>query len=111
MRFKTIRAIRDHVIVEDMYFGEQKTNAGIIILDDDGKDFGIKPRWAKVHAIGPEQEDVKVGDYVLIEHGRWTRGIEMEREDGTKFTIRRVDNGCILMSSEEKPKDVYVRKD
>lgn len=103
--------IRDHVIVEDMYFGEQKTNNGIIILDDNGKDFGIKPRWARVYAVGPEQKDVSVGEYVLVEHGRWTRGFDLEREDGTSFTVRRIDTDCILMSSEEKPKDVYVRAD
>ena len=111
MGWKTIRPIRDHVIVEDMHFGEQKTNTGIIIVDDDGKDFGIKPRWAKVYAVGPEQSDVKVGEYVLVEHGRWTRGFDLEREDGTTFTIRRIDTDCILMSSDEKPKDAYVRPD
>lgn len=111
MRFTSIRPIRDHVIVEDMHFGEQKTNTGIIIIDDDGKDFGIKPRWARVYAVGPKQEDVKVGEYVLIEHGRWTRGVDMAREDGTTITIRRVDTECILVTSDEKPKDAYVRKD
>lgn len=111
MGWKTIKPIRDHVIVEDMHFGEQKTNSGIIIVDDDGKDFGIKPRWARVYAVGPKQEDVKIGEYVLVEHGRWTRGFDLEREDGTTFTIRRIDTDCILMSSDEKPKDAYVRPD
>lgn len=103
--------IRDHVIVEDMSFGEQKTKAGVIILSDDGKDHGIKPRWARVYAVGPEQKDVKIGEYVLVEHGRWTRGFDLEREDGTTFTVRRIDTECILLSSDEKPKDTYVRAD
>jgi co-chaperonin GroES (HSP10) len=111
MTERKIIAIRDHIIVEDMEFGEQKTSAGIIIINDDGKSHGIKPRWALVHAVGPKQKDVKVGEYVLVEHGRWTRGFEMEREDGSNFTIRRIDNDCILMSSDEKPSDAYVAEE
>ena len=103
--------IRDHVIVEDMDFGEQKTKAGIILMSDDGKDHGIKPRWAKVYAVGHEQKHVNVGDWVLVEHGRWTRGFKFEDEDGTSFTLRRIDNDCILMISDERPKDTYVRSD
>jgi co-chaperonin GroES (HSP10) len=105
---KTLKPIKDHVIVEDMHFGEQKTKAGIILRSDDGKDHGIKPRWAKVYAVGPEQMHIKTGDWILIEHGRWTRGFEFFRPDGSKFTLRKVDNDCILMLSDEKPEDVYV---
>jgi hypothetical protein len=53
-------------------------------------DQGIVPRWARVYSVGPEQEDIKVGQYVLVSHGRWTRGIEVtdpETEETT--TIRR----------------------
>lgn len=103
--------IRDHVIVEDMDFGEQKTKAGIILMSDDGKDHGIKPRWARVYAVGHEQKHVNVGDWVLVEHGRWTRGFKFEGEDGDSFTLRRIDNDCILMISDERPKDTYVRSD
>ena len=108
MTWKTIRPIRDHVIVEDMEFGEQRTSGGIIIVDDDGKQHGIKPRWAKVYAVGPEQENVKVGDWVFIEHGRWTRGFHFENDDGSRYTLRRVDTDAIMMSSDHKPVDTYV---
>jgi len=37
--------IRDHVIVEEMEFGEQISKGGIIIQSDDGKTMGVKPRW------------------------------------------------------------------
>jgi co-chaperonin GroES (HSP10) len=105
---KNIRAIRNHVIVEDMEFGEQRTPGGIIIVDDDGKQHGIKPRWARVYAVGPDQEDVKVGEWVYIEHGRWTRGFNFERDNGTILTLRRVDPECILLHSDERPQDTYT---
>lgn len=109
---KTIKGklmpIRDHVIVEGMDFGEQKTKGGLIIRSDDGRNHGIKPRWAKVYAVGPEQKDVKVGEWLLVEHGRWTRGIKLEEENGDIITIRRVDFDAMLMVSDEKPSDVYI---
>ena len=100
--------IRDHVIVEQMDFGDQRTATGIIILSDDGKGMGIKPRWGKVYAVGPEQQDVQVGDWILLEHGRWTRGVDLEDEEGNIKTLRKADNDAILVISDEKPSDAYV---
>jgi co-chaperonin GroES (HSP10) len=105
-----IRPIRKHILVRDMNFGEQTTASGIVIRSDDGKSEGVKPRWAKVFAIGPEQTDVKVGEWILLEHGRWTRGIEVEEDDGTKFTIWRADPDGILASADEKPSDLELGK-
>jgi co-chaperonin GroES (HSP10) len=98
-----LRPIQAHILVRDMNFGEQKSAGGIVIRSDDGKSEGVKPRWCRVFAVGPEQKDVKAGEWILVEHGRWTRGLEVEEDDGTKFTIWRVDNTGILMSSDEKP--------
>jgi len=106
-----LTAIRDHVLVEEMDFGEQRTPTGIIIISDDGKDLGIKPRWGRVYAVGPEQQEVVVGDWVLVDHGRWTRGVDVEHDDGTIKTLRRVDTDAILLISDEKPGDAYVRPD
>ncbi len=97
-----IKPIRKHILVRDMNFGEQKTLGGIILRSDDGKSEGVRPRWARVFAIGPEQSDVKIGEWVLVEHGRWTRGIEVE-EDGSKFTMWRIDPEAILLTADEKP--------
>lgn len=90
-----------------MNFEEQKTTSGIIIRSDDGKSHGVKPRWARVWAIGPEQTDVKVGDWICVEHGRWSRGITVE-EDNKEITVRRVDPDCILLIADEKPNDFYI---
>jgi co-chaperonin GroES (HSP10) len=105
-----IRPIRKHILVSDMNFAEQMTQSGIYIPSDDGKSEGVKPRWAKVFAIGPEQTEVKVGEWVFIEHGRWTRGIEVYDDNGNKFTIWRADPEGILMSADEKPSDVEFGK-
>jgi co-chaperonin GroES (HSP10) len=98
--------IRDNVLVVDMEFGEQKTSGGIILRSDDGKSEGVKPRWGRVWAIGPEQKDVKVGEWILVEHGRWTRGITVEDETGNEIIIRRVEVKSILASADEKPNDI-----
>lgn len=97
--------IRDNVLITDMNFDEQKTSSGIILRSDDGKNEGIRPRWGKVWAIGPEQKDVKVGEWILVEHGRWTRGVTVQDETGKEFIIRRVETKSIMMSSDELPTD------
>ena len=99
-----LRPIADGVIVIDMNFGEQKTHGGLIIQSDNGKTHGIHPRWAKVYAVGDQQKDVSVGQWILIEHGRWTRGIKIEDEDGEKI-IRKIDTNCMMMVSDEPPPD------
>jgi co-chaperonin GroES (HSP10) len=98
-----LRPIQAHILVRDMNFGEQKSAGGIVLKSDDGKSEGVRPRWCRVFAVGPEQKDVKAGEWILVEHGRWTRGLEVEEDDGTKFTIWRVDPTGILMSADEKP--------
>ena len=99
-----LKPVHDHVLVVDMVFGERLTNGGIILPSDDKKNEGIRPRWARVYAIGPKQKDVKVGEYVLVKHGRWTRGIDMN-VNGENVTIRRIDNNDILLVSPEKMND------
>jgi co-chaperonin GroES (HSP10) len=102
-----ILPLRDNILVADMEFGEEKTTSGIIIQNLNGKVEGIKARWGRVWAIGPEQKDVAVGEWICVAHGRWTRGIQVQ--DGeNEITIRRVDNNDILLVADEKPEGVYV---
>lgn len=101
-----IRALHDWVIVSDMDFGESVTDTGIVIRSDNGKSHGIKPRWAKVYKIGPDQKDVTVGQWVLIEHGRWTRAMHIH--DGEQeLKAHRVDVPGIILVTDEKPSDIY----
>ena len=100
-----IKPLNDSVIVTDMIFDERFTTGGIVLLSDNGKSTGIRPRWGRVYAVGPDQQDVQVGEWVCVAHGRWTRGIDIEDETG-KHTLRRVDPKDILLTSDERPDDL-----
>jgi co-chaperonin GroES (HSP10) len=100
-----LKPLRNAVIVSDMNFEERLSSGGIVLVKDNGKSSGIRPRWGRVYAVGPEQHDVKVGTWICVEHGRWTRGIEIEDENG-KTTLRRVDPKDIMMESDELPDDM-----
>jgi len=104
IRREQFRALRDWIIVTDMEFQERITTGGIVLLNDNGKGTGIRPRWGRVYATGPEQTEVQTGQWILVAHGRWTRGLDIEDEDGS-HTVRRVDPNDILLISDEEPKD------
>ncbi len=98
-----LRALNDSVIVSSMVFKDTRTlSSGIVLLQDDGKSSGIRPRWGKVYAVGPDQKDVTPGQWICVAHGRWTRGLEIEDSEGVK-TIRKIDPKEILLVSDEAP--------
>ena len=102
------RAFGKNILVTDMHFGGQKTSSGLIIATDDGKTRGIYPRWAKVYDKGPDNKDeFEVGDWILIMHGRWTRGIKIETAEG-EIEIRKVELESILAMSKEKPAGLQI---
>lgn len=108
IKCSTLTPIHDGVLVSGMNFSEQVTASGIIIGSDNGKSEGIKPRWAKVYAVGKDQHDIEVGDWLLIEHGRWTRGITIEDDSGAEIEVRRVENKSIILTSNVCPPDAYL---
>ena len=103
---KHFKPIGSHIIVCDMSFDIRITSSGILLPNDDMKSSGIRPRWGKIYAIGKENKDeqFKVGKWVLVSHGRWSRGVDIEDEEGKK-TIRRIDPNYALLISDELPGD------
>jgi hypothetical protein len=97
-----LTALKDYVIVRDMNFAGRKLSSGVLLINDDGHTSGIRPRWAQVYAVGHDQTDVKAGEWVFVEHGRWTRGIDVEVQ-GEAMTLRRVDPKNIIFVSDEPP--------
>jgi co-chaperonin GroES (HSP10) len=97
--------IRDNILVTDMNFDARVSSGGIVLPSDDGKSEGVRHRWGRVWAIGPAQKDVEVGEWILLEHGRWTRGVTVVDEKGDEIVIRRADINAILMVTDEDPGD------
>ena len=97
-----ITPLKKRVLVSDMHFGETKSKGGIIIVDDDGTAGGIHPRWGKVYAVGKDQVDVKVGEWVMVSHGRWSRALKVKKS-GVDLEVRMIDENDILLVSEEEP--------
>ena len=103
-----IQALHKDVLVSDMEFDTRITQSGLILPNDNGTSLGIRPRWGRVYAVGPKQKEVRVGQWIMVAHGRWTRGIDIE--DGEldhKRTIRKIDPNDILLiaDQEQRPQD------
>ena len=108
IKANSLRAIGNRVLVTDMYFGEQTTQSGLIISSDDGQERGIYPRWAKVLHKGPENKDTyEIGHWILVEHGRWTRGMKVD-VDNEELEIRMVESESILAYANEKPDSINI---
>jgi hypothetical protein len=103
-RVEQLRALKDSVLVTDMEFTGRQLASGIVLLNDNGTTAGIRPRWGQVYAVGPEQQDVTVGQWICVAHGRWTRGHDIEDAIGVK-TIRKIDPKDILLVSNDQPSD------
>ena len=97
-----ITPLKKRVLVSHMQFGETKSKGGIILMDDDGTAGGVHPRWAKVYAVGNQQEDVKVGQWLMIAHGRWSRAFKVAKE-GVELEVRMIDENDILLVSDTEP--------
>jgi co-chaperonin GroES (HSP10) len=102
----TLTPLKDKVFVTDINFDEEVTSGGIVLTSDNGKGQGVKPRWGRVWAIGPEQTDVKVGEWILMEHARWTREFQYENEDGSITKLHMADLNGIMLVADEKPYSV-----
>jgi co-chaperonin GroES (HSP10) len=99
-----IKPLPSKLLVEDIMKGERRVG-GIVVPNDDGRDTGIRPRWAKVYAVGDGIDDVSVGEWILVEHGRWSRELKISEEEN-ELSLWAVDypNG-VLMVSDERPSD------
>ena len=82
---------KDWIVIDIEERGMSISTGGIFLMDDDMKDSGIKPRWAKVISVSPEVNDqynIRSGDMVLMEHLGWTKSIGRDQDaNGTIRTL------------------------
>lgn len=101
MKATTLKLLSKGVVISEIEAGQQKIGS-VILLDDDMKEHGIHPRWGKVFKVADDVTDIKAGQWILIDHGRWTRAFDAEFE-GTSAKFRFVDYTDILGVQDEHP--------
>ncbi len=91
-----------------LQLGERVTAGGIVLRDDNGKDEGIRPRWAQIWKVADDVTDVKPGQWALCEHGRWTMRIRIKDDDGKEFEFVKLDPNGIMLVTDELPSDTLL---
>lgn len=99
------RPLKENVFVTDLDSGPHETAGGIIIPDDNATVRGIHPRWGRVWAIGPDVQGIEVGEWVYIEHARWTLAIDLDLPDGV-VRIWKIDwPEAVLLAAPVDPRE------
>lgn len=93
------------VVTEMDDTGEKLSSGGIIIPGEGFSPRGIHPRWCKVYKVGSDIKDVHVGEWLYVEHGRWTPGIDTTDDEGNEIRVWVVDHDGILIATDERPVD------
>lgn len=104
-----LKPLPNDILVVDMEQGASITKSGLMLLDDSVASVeNIKPRWARVYKVGKNIRDISPGQWILIEHGRWSYGINLET--GTeKLYVQKIDIKSILMTAEKYPGDTRIK--
>lgn len=103
--------LKDKVFVTGFDTGVQLTKAGIIIPDDNMTNRGIRPRWGQVWAIGPNVQDIEVGQWILVEHGRWTERMTIETAEESVEVWQVEYPKSVLAVSDDKPDLLGIASD
>jgi len=101
MSMAKIKALRGKVLAEmiEKPDGLRKTKSGLILKDADNDTSGIRPRWFKVYSVGEDIDWVTQGQYLLVDHGRWSNGVKLDED----VKIYLVDNNDCLVISDKNP--------
>lgn len=71
---------------------------------------GIRPRWARVLAVGPDVHgEVEPGDLVLCEYGKWSRGFPLGRDGLEVVRIWRIKVSDILILDDTADRAEYMQ--
>lgn len=95
-------AVGKRVVATDMEQGE-RSYGNIVVGDDDGKRHGIRARWCKVFKIGDEVDTVDIGQWILVEHGRWSHKFTQTDDVGNEGNFWVIDypNGLLAVANEK----------
>jgi co-chaperonin GroES (HSP10) len=100
---RTIRAMKNKILAEmiDKPGTEKTTAGGIIITEKDATEAAVRPRWFKVYSVGEGIDWIQKDNFVLVDHGRWSNGMDVGNEE----KIYLLDNKDCLALSDTDPRD------
>lgn len=75
------------------------TKSGIILAEKTENQVG-KARWGKVLLVGPDAQELEVGDFILVEPLRWTTALDLDNS-GDEFWM--TDEKSVMAVSKEYP--------
>lgn len=104
VKVSEFKPLHDKIFVTNLESGVRLTRGGLIIPDDNMSERGVHSRWGQVYSVGDEVDYVTPGEWVLIEHGRWTVGIDLEINNEI-IKIWHIENKSILLVSDTNPLD------
>jgi co-chaperonin GroES (HSP10) len=102
-----VEPVSNWIAVDLIDTGAKVLQSGIIIQDDDMKKHGIRPRWAKVIAVGPDvhkEGDINPGNFLLLEHLGWTRAIDVDMDGEDTKVYWTIPEKVVLISDETDEK-------
>jgi hypothetical protein len=101
-----VNAIGDSVLASMVKVtgGHRVLASGILVADKDMTESGIRPRWFKVESVGPNVTFVEEGQFVYVEHGRWSNEMKIQQGTGNESTsIWLLDSEKCLLVSDSNP--------
>jgi co-chaperonin GroES (HSP10) len=102
---KKIKPLHDKVLavmIEPIGI-ERRTRGGMILTEKNFGEDTIRSRWFKIMYVGDEQKDVKPGQYVLMPHGRWSRGLDLDGTHREEDKLFLLDNNDMLATTDQDP--------
>lgn len=104
--YENFSPYKDKVFVTDLHRGLMLTNGGVILPDDNMTNHGVHSRWAKIYSIGPEVKNITPGEWVLIEHGRWSPRLRITLDDGSPLDLWMIEYPkAVLVVSDTDPRE------
>jgi hypothetical protein len=102
------RPLKNHVFVTDLDRGPHLTAGGIFLPDDNFTEQGVHPRWGRVCYVGPEVDDLRPGEWIYVEHARWTNEIELALPTGVIRMWRVEYPESVLLAADSDPREAVV---
>ena len=108
--FNKIEPIHGGIFVTNFEVGDHVVNGIRIQYEAYKRGKWIHPRWAQVCAVSKEEKNLKVGQWVLLQHGHWSTVMKMKR--GSKdfdcwYILPKCLREGVLAVSDTKPAVMY----